>query len=206
MARSISSLVNNNKILLCLNCNLFLINKVCLHLSKQISDFVMFSVKPPMIFFFKPFESEHVENCMTIIRFCVFTESQFQFNLIIYSVARDQITWKLWGLISLVIRCNLISVSSDMSWQPSKSGLLHWQCVVVSLVYTAILSARRAGVAHLFPPSTFSSAWPPFWRQVFLRIGKLKDLSEINSLIGISVFLQTLIIYTWPLNYNNFFI
>lgn len=153
------------------------------------------------------FKSEHMENGMTIIRFCGFTVSQFQFNLIIYSVARDQITWKLWGLISLVMRYNLISLSSDLSWQPSSSGLLHWQWVVANLVCTAVLSDRGADGIYLFSQSMFSvAARPSLQMQVLLRIGSLKD-QKWNKFFNRNIcWPSNYWSYTWPLNYNKVFI
>lgn len=166
----------------------------------------MFSVKPLMAFFML-FKSEHMENGMTIIRFCVCTDSQFQFNLIIYSVARDQITWKLWGLISLVMRYNLISLCSDLDWQPSRSGLLCWQPVVANLVSAAVPSGRSADGVRLFSRSMFSvAAHPSLQMQVLLRIHRLKDQKRNKVFSRNICWPSKYWSYTWPLNYNKVFI
>lgn len=156
---------------------------------------------------FMLFKSEHMENGMTIIRFCVCTDSQFQFNLIIYSVARDQITWKLWGLISLVMRYNLISLCSDLGWQPSRSGLLCWQPVVANLVSAAVPSGRSADGVRLFSQSMFSvAAHPSLQMQVLLRIHRLKD-EKRNKVFNRNICWPSKYwSYTWPLNYNKVFI
>lgn len=153
------------------------------------------------------FKSEHMENGMTIIRFCVFTDSQFQFNLIIYSVARDQITWKLWGLISLVMRYNLISLCSDPSWQPSRSGLLRWQRVVANLVCTAVLSDGSADGIRLFSQSMFSvAARPSLQMQVLLRVGRLQYQKRNKFFNRNSCWPSKYWSYTWPSNHNKVFI
>lgn len=74
------------------------------------------------------------------------------------------------------MRYNLISLCSDLSWQPSRSGLLRWQRVVANLVCTAVLSDRSADGVRLFSQSMFNVALrPSLQMQVLLRIRRLKD-------------------------------
>ena len=74
------------------------------------------------------------------------------------------------------MRYNVISLCSDPSWQPSRSGLLRWQRVVANLVCTEVLSDRSADGVRLFSPSKFGvAARPSLQMQVLLRVGRLQD-------------------------------